>query len=128
MNQSIIRLRPHHALCLCHYVGKGYNEAFVENMSEIHRRLFSGERQMVQIILHRDSLCSDCPKEHNAVCEREVWVQNLDRAVAKACGLRSGLWISWQELSALMDEKIFHTEEWDHLCTGCEWYDICHQK
>ena len=127
MDKPIIRLRPHHALCLRHYVGKGYNEEFVENMNEIHARLNSGEREMVQIILHRDSLCADCPKERDAVCEKEAWVQKLDREIAKVCGLRSGLWISWQELCDILDRQIFGTEVWGALCAGCEWYDICHK-
>ena len=122
---EIIRLRPHHALCLRHYVGKGYDDAFVDNMNEIHARLMSGEREMVQIILHRDSLCRSCPHENDAACEKEDWVQHLDRAIAKKCGLRSGLWISWQELCAIMDEHVFDTDIWEKLCAECEWYDLC---
>ena len=127
MEKPIIRLRPHHALCLRHYVGKGYNDAFVENMNEIHARLSSGEREMVQIILHRDSLCCNCPKEHDAACEREAWVQKIDREIVRVCGLRSGLWISWQELCEIMDQHIFQTDVWGKLCEGCEWYDLCHK-
>lgn len=127
MDKPIIRLRPHHALCLRHYVGKGYDAAFVDNMNEIHARLNSGEREMVQIILHRDSLCRDCPKEHDAACEKEVWVQKIDREIVRVCGLRSGLWISWQELCGMMDQHIFQTDVWGKLCEGCEWYDLCHK-
>ena len=127
MDQSIIRLRPHHALCLRHYVGKGYNDDFVANMSEIHARLQSGEREMVQIIMHRDSLCSPCPHQVNATCDRECWVQQIDRAVAKACGLRSGLWLPWKDLCAMLDQHIFNQEKWQELCAGCPWYDVCRE-
>lgn len=124
---EIIRLRPHHALCLRHYVGRGYDDAFIENMNEIHVRLSSGEREMVQIILHRDSMCRACPHEENAACEREDWVQNIDREIVKACSLRSGLWISWQELCDIMDEHIFNTDKWQQLCADCPWYSLCTQ-
>ena len=125
MEKAIIRLRPHHALCLRNYVGKGYNDTFIENMDALHERLSSGEREMVQIILHRDSMCRACPREKDAACEKEDWVQQLDRAIAKKCGLRSGLWISWQELCDIMDEHVFETDIWEKLCAGCEWYDLC---
>lgn len=124
---EIIRLRPHHALCLRHYVGKGYDDAFVANMTEIHQRLTSGKREMVQIILHRDSLCRDCPHENNAACEREDWVQKIDRAIAAACSLRSGLWISWQELCEIMDQHVLDTAVWQELCADCPWYQLCTQ-
>ena len=124
---EIIRLRPHHALCLRHYVGKGYDDAFVENMSAIQSRQMSGESEMVQIIFHRDSVCRACPKEHDAACEREEWVQKIDRAIAAACSLRSGLWISWQELCEILDQHVLQTEMWEKLCDGCEWHNLCHK-
>ena len=78
MEQSIIRLRPHHALCLRHFVGKGYSEEFVRNMTELYNRLNSGQRQMVQIILHRDSVCIACPHDVDFSCETEEKVRALD--------------------------------------------------
>ncbi|MBR6787136.1 MAG: DUF1284 domain-containing protein [Clostridia bacterium] len=125
MEKAIIRLRPHHALCLRNYIGKGYNDTFVENMDALHERLSSGEREMVQIILHRDSMCRACPREKDAACEKEDWVQQLDLAIAKKCGLRSGLWISWQELCDIMDQHIFDADVWGKLCADCEWYELC---
>jgi len=125
MDKPIIRLRPHHALCLRHYVGKGYDESFIANMDEIHRRLSSGEREMVQIIMHRDSLCGACPHEKDAACEEEDRVQRLDKAVASACSLRSGLWISWQELCEIIDRHLLDTPAWQELCADCQWYSLC---
>jgi len=125
MDKPIIRLRPHHALCLRHYVGKGYTDDFIANMTEIHTRLNSGEREMVQIIMHRDSLCAPCPHQLDAACEREAWVQELDRSIAKACSLRSGQWLPWKDLCAIMDEHIFDTEKWRELCGDCPWHALC---
>ena len=118
MQEDIIRLRPHHALCLRHFVGKGYDEAFVENMTAIHRRLNSGQRQMVQIILHRDSLCQACPHDVDYACETEEKV-------------RSGQWLSWQELCDLIDRHMMAHGQMPACCQVCEWFDTCdglHQK
>ena len=131
MEETIIRLRPHHALCLRHFVGKGYDEAFVENMTAIHRRLNSGQRQRVQIILHRDSLCQACPHDVDYACETEEKVRYLDAAVADACNLRSGQWLSWQELCDLIDRHMMAHGQMPACCQVCEWFDTCdglHQK
>ena len=125
MEHSIIRLRPHHALCLRHFVGKGYSEEFVNNMSALYARLNSGERQMVQIILHRDSLCIACPHDVDYACESEEKVRQLDAAVAEACNLRSGQWLSWQELCELIDTRVMPNGAMPDVCRICEWYDLC---
>ena len=125
MQEDIIRLRPHHALCLRHFVGKGYSPAFVENMTALHARLNDGSRQMVQIILHRDSVCAACPHDVDFACETEEKVRALDATVAEKCGLRSGQWISWQELCALIDERLMPDGSMPQVCEICEWYSLC---
>lgn len=128
MEESIIRLRPHHALCLRHFVGEGYDEAFIKNMTAIHRRLNSGQRQMVQIIFHRDSLCQACPHDVNYACDAEEKVRYLDAAVAEACRLRSGQWLSWQELCGLIDEHLASPGQMPDICSVCEWYGLCEKQ
>lgn len=128
MDHPIIRLRPHHALCLRHFVGQGYDEAFTENMKQLHARLNSGERQMVQIILHRDSLCVACPHDVDFACESEEKVRQLDAAVAEACRLRSGQWLSWQELCALVDRYVMPNNAMPEICRVCEWYGLCAEQ
>lgn len=128
MEQSIIRLRPHHALCLRHFVGKGYSEEFVRNMTELYNRLNSGQRQMVQIILHRDSVCIACPHDVDFSCETEEKVRALDAAVADACGLRSGQWLSWQELCGLIDTRVMPGSVMPEVCRICEWYSLCAEQ
>lgn len=125
MEETMIRLRPHHALCLRHFVGKGYSQEFVQNMTALHERLNGGNRQMVQIIMHRDSVCVACPHDVDFACESEEKVQRLDRAVADACGLRSGQWISWQELCQLIDDRVMPGGRMPDVCEICEWYSLC---
>ena len=77
MNETIIRLRPHHALCLRHFAGKGYSDAFVANMAALHRRLGENPDHPVQIILHRDVLCEACPHDIDNICESEEKVRRI---------------------------------------------------
>lgn len=125
MEEPIIRLRPHHALCIRHFTGHGYSPEFTENMTRLIARLNSGNHVMVQIIMHRDSLCVACPHDHDHLCATEEKVRAFDQATAAACGLRSGQWLSWQELCALVDKHIFEPQRFDAICSTCEWYSLC---
>lgn len=100
-------------------------------MTTLHRQLNGSSRQMVQIILHRDSVCQACPHDVDFTCDTEEKVRRLDAAVADACGLRSGQWISWQQLCALIDRHLMPRGSMPQVCEICEWYDLClglHQR
>lgn len=125
MEKPILRLRPHHALCLRHYAGMGCDDAFMANRTEIYARLNSGEREMVQLILHRDSLCASCVHQVNAACAGENSMQKMDREIMQLCGLRSGQWLAWQELCDILDAHIFETDRWQTLCADCLQYEAC---
>lgn len=107
MEKTIIRLRPHHAVALYHFADRQPDRDYADNLEEIHARLSSGEREMVQIIMHRDTLCRACPREKDAACREEEKVLALDRQIAERCGLRSGLWISWEELCGILQNNGF---------------------
>ena len=127
MDQPIIRLRPHHALCLRHCAGQDNENTFNENRKALYARLNGGEREMVQIILHRDLLCAACPHQVNAACEQEVRMQQMDREIAAACSLRSGQWLAWHDLCAMLDAQNFGNEKCRELCAACPCCALCAQ-
>ena len=53
----MIKLRPHHLLCILTYVGKGYSKPFTENFDAICERINQGERN-VEIIKGPDDVCA----------------------------------------------------------------------
>ena len=105
MEKTIIRLRPHHAVMLYRFEDRQPEKEYADNLEEIRARLNSGEREMVQIIMHRDTLCRACSREKDAACKEEEKVLELDRQIAARCGLKSGLWISWEELSGILQNN-----------------------
>lgn len=125
MEEPIIRLRPHHALCSMHYQGEGYDEEFARNMARIRQRLGSGQRQMIKIIMHRDSLCEHCPHDRDYACRTEQQVLELDRAIAEACGLRSGQWLPWDELNSRIRDRLMPEGTLPGLCEACRNYPVC---
>ena len=111
-----------------HFRGRGYNDEFTRNMAAIHRRLNSGERQMVNIIMHRDSLCESCPHDQDYACKKEEKIRELDLAVAEACHIRSGQWLPWSELDALIRENMMPDGTLPAVCRTCEWYSVCEKQ
>ncbi|MDR1665556.1 MAG: DUF1284 domain-containing protein, partial [Puniceicoccales bacterium] len=58
---EIFPLRPHHAVCLLGFRGKGYDEKFVEEMGKVWRSLKEGKGQ-VRLVEGCDVLCKHCPQ------------------------------------------------------------------
>jgi len=52
----MIRLRPHHLLCLLTYVGKGYSAAFIANLDRVADRLAGGEG--LELVEGPDDICA----------------------------------------------------------------------
>ena len=94
-------------------------------MAALHARLNSGKREMVQIILHRDSLCGVCPHQVNAACEQEESVLRMDKTIAHVCSLRSGQWLAWRDLCAMLDAQSFSAEKCGELCALCPCHSLC---
>ena len=68
--QPVVRLRPHHLLCLQNFRGKGYSPAFVEKMTEASAclGLSPGDRSdrqspgaAILLVQGADDLCKSCP-------------------------------------------------------------------
>ena len=118
----MVRLRPHHGLCIKKFVGKGYSDRFIANMKQIIQRL---EKEPIQLILKEDEVCAYCP-HHKGECETKDKVMRYDRGCLESCGLEEGVVLDFSEYSALIEEKLHKTGQWKVLCSDCEWYSLCH--
>ena len=56
-NKFMYHLRPHHLLCIQHYVGRGYDEAFTLHMNQVTESLKQHPDQQIQIHEGCDELC-----------------------------------------------------------------------
>lgn len=59
MDEASISLRAHHGLCLHFFQGKGYSEAFVENMAR--KKAMLEENPLVRLTDQADEICRACP-------------------------------------------------------------------
>ena len=122
---SIYDIRPHHALCMCFFTGKGYSPAFTENMKNIVHEL-AHPAQEVRIVYGADSICSACPHLKDGVCASGERAAGFDRRTAVSCGFTDGMVISSAELFAAVRGNIIGCGRLSEVCSSCEWYgQIC---
>ena len=127
----MIRLRPHHLLCMLTYIGKGYSAAFTANFDRLHPRIKAGE--LIYITYGPEDICAPrlchCSDDEDVHCHDtritvrdQLAVQSLTKAglplnegtifaITPAC---------WQRL-----ETLFYRNEIRAACDDCQWTELC---
>lgn len=121
-------LRPHHALCILSFCGKGYSDEFIGNMYKVIAKLETNPKILVCSL--PDSVCIACKNKvpvsdvNRAGCCFCDKVERYDRAVLSKLDLTENSSIPWNDLKTLVKSKILVNGTSD-ICSDCEWYEIC---
>jgi len=122
----MIRLRPHHLLCMLTFAGKGYTPEFVANFAAIVQRIGAGEA--IELIDGSDDVCAPLEASGDTHCANAS-VGRRDRtallALAEA-GLPVAIRpfaIDAQRLAEL--RRAFAAGTVRAAYRGCEWSDLC---
>ena len=125
----MMRLRVHHLLCSALYAGRGYSEAFCENMQHVVEWLWNSsyaqkKERKVMLVSGPDQVCSACPNLTADGCSLED-----DQVVGKDIRLAQALQLETQKVYAVsgllaqvsqnLTEDIFETS-----CKKCDWYEM----
>ncbi len=116
-------LRPHHILCLAHFIGKGYNDLFAENMARIKARLY--QNASVRLTSGPDDVCRECPHKLGAACAFGDKPCRFDTRCLELCGLDYGLELPYGMLLNRAYDKIIKSGRLSQVCGSCEWYSLC---
>lgn len=122
----MVKLRPHHLLCIQNYVGKGYNDEFISNMNTIIEKI--KEENKVEIIFSLDNICWKCPNKNNDECVTNDKVIEIDKKIVQCFGIEEKDYI-YLELVEEIKEKLTE-EKKKYICGSCEWYmkKVCFNK
>ena len=132
-------LRAHHIFCIQGFRGKGYNEEFVSNMTNIVRHLNKEDNIMIKVVNTPDYICLSCPNnigqdemikfevnntyDNKGFCENERYIKNLDNQVLETLSIDEGSIYSYDDL--LLKIKQYLTEEkFENICGNCKWYSL----
>ena len=139
-------LRPHHLLCLQSFVGHGYSEEFVQQMSVVKQQLTDSPDTPVKIVQGADMLCLHCPNCKMGTCTSDK-PDIFDQLVLNILN-RGPLYRTVDGLSATPDPTVYgisydlsatpeltvygipesltmSQELIETCCPGCEWEYLC---
>ena len=133
----MIKIRPHHILCMRAYQGHGYSKNFAQNMENIIKEIKTynkflktcnnNENINVEIVYSTDSICESCPNklgENN--CETQDKVISIDSKMIKYFFIKEGIH-NYKNLEILVYNNI--TEDiLNDICRDCNWYSIANCK
>lgn len=124
----MILLRPHHILCMHHFVGKGYSEPFTQNMSKLISHLEQNPSELIMLSLSLDDICAYCPHNKNKLCISQEKVVAYDRKCLALCHLTKDTILSWQTVKQLFRKNILDAGKLQEVCSDCEWQLLCQKQ
>ncbi len=120
-----IRLRGHHLICLHFFRGEGYDAGFIANLSEIIKRVESG--QLIRICDGTDDVCVKCPYFKADKCiydaDSEAEIKRMDAFALQLLHSEFGMRLNWQGIRDKLP-RVFKTWN-DNYCIDCSWRDAC---
>lgn len=119
-------LRPHHALCALFFEGKGYDQAFIDNMTVF----LANPTQVLQVTDACDTLCQACPNNLGGLCCDEAKVKLFDRRILKfiAGFPQPDQPIPLNQLCQIAFDNILQQGLLAGVCGECEWAALCQDK
>lgn len=134
----MLKIRPHHILCMRAYSGNGYSEEFKIKIEGIIKEIqayneflqvdnLKEEIKEVELVFYTDSICEKCPnKLGENLCSSQEKVNLLDFKVINHFNLKEGIY-NYKDLEDLVYESINECI-FDDICKECEWYGITNCK
>lgn len=114
--------RAHHIICTSLYEGKGYSNAFCDNMTAIVTRLRKNPEERMTLVARPDMICANCPNQTpDATCSFNAnRVVEKDRRVIERFALKENEEYSYRELCRHALEHMNH-EVFMEFCGKCDW-------
>lgn len=113
------KLRPHHALCIQFFDGKGYSDEFTVHMRKIINSMT--KEAMVKIIDGNDDICGKCPNLSEGICVTQDKVCRYDRKVMEICGFHAGQVLTVKDFSETAKRDIIDKHRLKEVCGDCAW-------
>jgi uncharacterized protein len=125
----LLRIRPHHLLCVLTFAGNGYSPEFVANFQRIANLIASGSHTL-EIVFGPDDICSTILADPECHC-RNAGVLDRDRLAVEALTTllpspieeHSRLQLDPDTLNQL--RTAFKTGSIRKACHGCQWSPLC---
>lgn len=125
----MVRLRPHHLLCMLTYAGKGYSPEFIANFDRVTSLVASGT-ETIQITFAPDDICSPLLTDPACHCRNQN-VLDRDHLASTALSALLQTPIAENATVALTTDRLdhmrhaFQSGSIRKACEGCQWVPLC---
>lgn len=117
----MIKVRPHHILCIQNYKGKGYSLEFTQNMDKIVEKLKHNPKDKIKITFSTDDVCNKCPnRQGEDLCISNYKVKAIDNKVIEYLDLKEVVY-EYDHLVRRL-KKVININSFKDICGECEWY------
>ena len=125
-----VLLRGHHFLCILTFRGKGYTDAFVDNMSAKVAAIREG--QPVQLVEGPDDICNGFTDACREICDHDCNAREtakMDRQAVEAVSsllgrpLETATPLEAAEIAAL--RVAYKQKSIRAACADCSWKEFC---
>lgn len=129
----MVRLRPHHLLCILTFAGKGYSPGFVQNLQQVVDRIAHTDDPIL-IVDGPDDICAPLltPQQDEATCHcLQPSVQQRDHLAAEALTnllqlpIQPGQTLQLQPPTLHLMRTAFAAGTLRAACNGCQWKPFC---
>lgn len=133
----MLKIRPHHILCIRAYKESGYSNEFLIKMEKVIKEINAYNKflniqskektKKVEIVYSTDSICESCPnKVDDNLCKSQEKVNLIDLKIINYFNIKEGIY-NYNELENLVYNNI-NEEIFDDICKSCEWYSMTNCK
>ncbi len=120
-------LRPHHLLCINFFIGKGYNQLFIDNMQNIIKQLKENPKTKIYLNCSKDIICSCCNNLNNDFCISNEKVDYYDKKVLEFCNFEVKKEYCFDYLESCINTYILSKNLLSEICFNCSWFCLCNK-
>lgn len=129
---KIIKLRPHHLVCIPRFFSRcGYNKEYENNFKKICFKIKKNQNLKIKIVKGCDDICNKCPYKKENICKKRVGINPLilkqDKRVLNALKIREN---SIHKARNILNSSInkIKNRDLNKFCKikeGCEFLNLC---
>lgn len=120
----MIKLRPHHLLCILFFRGKGYSKEFTQNMENIINHIKNNSK--IKMVMGLDDICNKCPNKIGNFCKDNIKVTDFDKKALSLCEINNiENEFNYNNLKNEILNKIIFPGKRVKICKNCHWNYFC---
>jgi|SRR3989344_1611815 len=125
---KIVKIRPHHLLCIPRFYGGGYNKEFGKNLKKICFKIRKNPNLKINVLKACDDICKSCSYKKDNICKKtpklNYWILRQDDGVLEKLKIKDNSILMAKDIFNLSIDNITSQNIKD-ICKGCVFLKNC---